>query len=115
MRKSRGIGLLVMFGFMSVFLTMVILSNQFLNQAVRQVEKHKRERAAATMAQAGLDYARNQIRREHWLTARRFQSPALGPGESFEVEISPTGPERWAISVVGYSGSTTHRVEGRYP
>ena len=104
-----------MFGFMSIFLTLVLLSNQFLNQAVSQVEKHKRERAAATMAQAGLEYARNQIKREHWLTARRFRSPALGPGESFEVEISPTGPVSWTISVVGYSGSTTHHLEGRFP
>jgi type II secretory pathway component PulK len=113
--KRRGVALIQLLVLNSILflLAMAILTET--DTLAQSVATQTRTVQARSMAQSGLDYARNRLQRGHWKQPTRFVSPLLPGHGTFEVQVSRTTSGGWEIRSQGRCGERQVELRGFYP
>lgn len=115
MKSSAGITLLMTMSLTSLFFSLLALDLLLSRQTDMRIMQHQHQKAAQVQAESGVLYARHMLAEKKWLTRRKFRSPAMAPGQSFQVEVVPSINGDWTIVSTGIAGSVRHLEKAAFP
>lgn len=113
--KRQGMALSAVLALVACMFALGLASHAMLSVARGRVQAHQQTQIASGMAEAGVEYARYQVRHGRWSTLRRFTSPPFEGGQRFTVDAFPLGGGRFRIVSVGEAGGARQSREAMAP